>query len=86
MSDWKGILSLGVQCTVVQIETCKTAVNIEMNHGFLLESEISTAKDAANRWTDNVFSLKSWIKKKFPVDENQINKQFGIPEDLDYIT
>ncbi|XP_065190053.1 meiotic nuclear division protein 1 homolog isoform X2 [Sycon ciliatum] len=33
-------------------------------------------KDASNRWTDNVFSVKSWCK----------NKQFDIPEDLDYLS
>jgi len=48
-------------------------------------TETKVSKEAANRWTDNLFTLKSWLKKKFPVPENQINKQFGIPEDLDYI-
>ncbi|XP_052802451.1 meiotic nuclear division protein 1 homolog isoform X2 [Mya arenaria] len=43
------------------------------------------AREAANRWTDNIFSTKSWIKKKFSFDESVINKQFEIPEDLDYI-
>ena len=48
--------------------------------------EATTALEAANRWTDNVFSIQSWIKKKFPaVDTSGLNKQFGIPEDLDYI-
>ncbi|XP_077971529.1 meiotic nuclear division protein 1 homolog [Styela clava] len=51
-----------------------------------MQEEIGIAKDAANRWTDNIFSLKTWIKRKFPIDENIINKQFDIPEDLDYIT
>ena len=51
-----------------------------------LAREASTALEAANRWTDNVFSIQSWIKKKFPaVDSTGLNKQFGIPEDLDYI-
>lgn len=35
--------------------------------------------------SDNIFSIKSWAKKKFGFEENVINKQFGIPEDLDYI-
>ncbi|KAK2174484.1 hypothetical protein NP493_799g05016 [Ridgeia piscesae] len=43
------------------------------------------AKDAANRWTDNIFSSKSWIKSKFSFDTSVIDKQFGIPEDFDYI-
>ncbi|XP_051898296.1 meiotic nuclear division protein 1 homolog isoform X1 [Pristis pectinata] len=43
------------------------------------------AKDAANRWTDNVFTIKSWAKKKFGFEQKQIDKTFGIPEDFDYI-
>ncbi|XP_072477392.1 meiotic nuclear division protein 1 homolog isoform X1 [Notamacropus eugenii] len=43
------------------------------------------AKDAANRWTDNIFAIKSWAKKKFGFEESKIDKNFGIPEDFDYI-
>lgn len=65
-----------------QLETLKE------NDPALLEkiaSEIEEAKAGANKWTDNLFVLKSWIKRKFPVDERQIDKQFEIPEDLDYV-
>ncbi|XP_056136917.1 meiotic nuclear division protein 1 homolog [Lampris incognitus] len=48
------------------------------------KSNIS-AKEAVSRWTDNVFSIKSWAKRKFAFDENRINKAFGIPEDFDYM-
>ncbi|XP_054059241.1 meiotic nuclear division protein 1 homolog isoform X2 [Rissa tridactyla] len=43
------------------------------------------AKEAANRWTDNIFSIKSWAKRKFGFEERRIDKSFGIPEDFDYI-
>ncbi|KYO46305.1 meiotic nuclear division 1-like protein isoform B [Alligator mississippiensis] len=43
------------------------------------------AKEAANRWTDNIFAVKSWAKRKFGFEENRIDKSFGIPEDFDYI-
>uniref|UniRef100_A0ABI7ZAH0 Tripartite motif-containing protein 2 n=2 Tax=Felis catus TaxID=9685 RepID=A0ABI7ZAH0_FELCA len=43
------------------------------------------AKEAANRWTDNIFAIKSWAKRKFGLEENKIDKNFGIPEDFDYI-
>nr|XP_035111500.1 meiotic nuclear division protein 1 homolog [Callithrix jacchus] len=43
------------------------------------------AKEAANRWTDNVFAIKSWAKREFGFEENKIDKTFGIPEDFDYI-
>uniref|UniRef100_A0A2K5CU20 Meiotic nuclear division protein 1 homolog n=1 Tax=Aotus nancymaae TaxID=37293 RepID=A0A2K5CU20_AOTNA len=42
-------------------------------------------KEADNRWTDNIFAIKSWAKRKFGLEENKINKTFGIPEDFDYI-
>lgn len=41
-------------------------------------------KDAANTWTDNIFALQSWCKTKFGISEQDLNKQFNIPEDLDY--
>ncbi|KAF7667176.1 hypothetical protein LDENG_00072700 [Lucifuga dentata] len=43
------------------------------------------AREAVSRWTDNIFSIKSWTKKKFAFDDSRINKAFGIPDDFDYI-
>ncbi|XP_029987064.1 meiotic nuclear division protein 1 homolog [Sphaeramia orbicularis] len=43
------------------------------------------AKEAVSRWTDNIFAIKSWTKKKFAFDDSRINKAFGIPEDFDYM-
>ncbi|XP_011504513.1 PREDICTED: meiotic nuclear division protein 1 homolog [Ceratosolen solmsi marchali] len=42
-------------------------------------------KNGANTWTDNIYSLKTWCKQKFNIDGVALNKQFQIPEDLDYI-
>ncbi|KAH3889991.1 meiotic nuclear division protein 1 homolog [Dreissena polymorpha] len=50
-----------------------------------VKQQTQVAKEAANRWTDNIFSTKSWIKNKFSFEEAVINKQFEIPEDLDYM-
>ncbi len=47
--------------------------------------ETKTAHEAANRWTDNIFSIKSWCTKNFAVEEKDIDKNFGIPEDFDYL-
>ncbi|KAK9980931.1 hypothetical protein ABG768_000512 [Culter alburnus] len=44
-----------------------------------------SAKEAVSRWTDNVFAIKSWAKKKFGFENNRLDKAFGIPEDFDYI-
>ena len=35
--------------------------------------------------TDNIFSIKSWCKQRFSFEESTLDKQFGIPEDLDYV-
>ncbi|XP_020637085.3 meiotic nuclear division protein 1 homolog isoform X1 [Pogona vitticeps] len=36
------------------------------------------AKEAANRWTDNIFAIKSWAKRKFGFEDNKIDKTFGL--------
>eukprot|EP00050_Salpingoeca_kvevrii_P007756 m.298375 g.298375 ORF g.298375 m.298375 type:complete len:206 (-) comp13854_c0_seq1:144-761(-) len=43
------------------------------------------ALEAANRWTDNVFTIKSFCQRKFGVDEATVNRQLGIKSDFDYI-
>ncbi|XP_025090534.1 meiotic nuclear division protein 1 homolog isoform X2 [Pomacea canaliculata] len=50
-----------------------------------LKQEADMAHEAANRWTDNIFSTKSWIKQKFSFEDKQIDQQFGIPSDFDYV-
>lgn len=50
-----------------------------------MQEDTKSLHDAANRWTDNIFSIKSWCKNKFHFEESVINKQFRIPSDFDYI-
>lgn len=40
---------------------------------------------AADRWFDNICALKSWCNRKFNIEGPTFNKQFGIPEDMDYL-
>ena len=49
------------------------------------EEETKLAMCGANRWTDNIFSVVSWCKTKFNMEEKSLNDAFGIPEDLDYV-
>lgn len=49
------------------------------------KKELVIAKDATNRWTDNVFALKTWCKEKANVEDNVFHKQFEIPEDMDFL-
>ena len=50
-----------------------------------IKQQADQALDAANRWTDNLLAVKSWCQKKFNIDGKTLDKQFGIPEDFDYI-
>ncbi|KAI8892624.1 meiotic nuclear division protein 1 [Globomyces pollinis-pini] len=43
------------------------------------------SKEAANRWTDNIFTLQSFCKNSFNMTATEFNKSFGIPSDLDNI-
>jgi Fe2+ or Zn2+ uptake regulation protein len=45
---------------------------------------VAISKSACNRWIDNIFAVRDWLKKKFRIDEGIINKQFDIPAELDY--
>ncbi|VDK39065.1 unnamed protein product [Taenia asiatica] len=50
-----------------------------------LGSQTKSAIECANRWTDNVFQITSWLKNKFGVDDAVLAKQFHIPDNFDYI-
>ncbi|XP_030754265.1 meiotic nuclear division protein 1 homolog [Sitophilus oryzae] len=72
-----------------EIDTAKKKLNAYKENGSkkvkAMAKKTAELKDAANRWTDNIFAIKSWCKKKFPVEDKDIDKQFGIPDDFDYI-
>lgn len=49
---------------------------------------LQAAREAANRWQDNVFSLQSWCKKKFEGREGDVDSFFkdqGFNEDAEYL-
>ncbi|XP_076044991.1 meiotic nuclear division protein 1 homolog [Oratosquilla oratoria] len=47
--------------------------------------ETEVAREAVNRWTDNIEAVKSWCRTKFFIEEDTLNKQFGIPAEFDYV-
>jgi predicted nuclease with TOPRIM domain len=52
----------------------------------LLQKNTKIAKDAANRWTDNIFILKNYIEGKNPgIEFKNILKEFNLPAELDNI-
>ncbi|KAK4874044.1 hypothetical protein RN001_013404 [Aquatica leii] len=78
---------------VMDLEIQKKNLNKELQHYVendpvalkKMQDQIKGLKEAANRWTDNIFSVKSWCKRKFNVEDQMLNKQFGISSDLDYV-
>lgn len=48
-------------------------------------SDALKAKQSANLWTDNIFTLQSYCANQFSIERSQFNEQFSIPEDFDYI-
>lgn len=49
-----------------------------------LEKELELCKEAANRWTDNIFSCKSYLVKKRGMDKKEVNRLLGITDTFDY--
>eukprot|EP00708_Paratrimastix_pyriformis_P003348 GAFH01002122.1.p1 GENE.GAFH01002122.1~~GAFH01002122.1.p1 ORF type:complete len:421 (-),score=36.49 GAFH01002122.1:21-1208(-) len=50
-----------------------------------MEAACPVARDAANRWTDNIFSIKKWCRDRFGVAEEEINAQFELPAEMEYV-
>lgn len=42
-------------------------------------------KPAINRWTENIYTLKSYIKNTFQMENDVVDQSFGIPAELEYI-
>ncbi|TPX33711.1 hypothetical protein SmJEL517_g03420 [Synchytrium microbalum] len=43
----------------------------------------TNAKNAANRWTENMFMLQSYCSNNFNLDPRDFASQFGLPEEFD---
>ena len=49
-----------------------------------LQKRNKLAKDSANRWTDNLFEVKSWISDKNPnLTGSELEQQFPVLKNLD---
>ena len=50
-----------------------------------LKAKTKVCKDAANRWTDNLYEIESWMKKTNPgLSAEELAANFPILKDLDY--
>ncbi|XP_050218622.1 meiotic nuclear division protein 1 homolog isoform X2 [Mercurialis annua] len=53
-----------------------------------MKQAIEVAHAAANRWTDNIFTLRQWCSNNFPQAKEQLESlynEMGITEDFDYL-
>ncbi|KAI3422889.1 uncharacterized protein J3R85_011626 [Psidium guajava] len=53
-----------------------------------MKNAILVAHAAANRWTDNIFTLRQWCSNNFPEAKEQLEHMYqevGITDDLDYL-
>lgn len=49
-----------------------------------ITQKAKTSVSNANVWTENIWNIKDWMIKRNPsLKESDINKHFGIPENLD---
>ena len=50
-----------------------------------VRQQVKKCKEASMRWTDNLFEVESWIKKKNPgVSSEELGQNFPVLIDLDY--
>ncbi|KAK6151897.1 hypothetical protein DH2020_014532 [Rehmannia glutinosa] len=53
-----------------------------------MKKAIEVAHASANRWTDNIFTLRQWCSNNFPQAREQLDhlySEVGIPDDFDYL-
>ncbi|KAK4343394.1 hypothetical protein RND71_036488 [Anisodus tanguticus] len=53
-----------------------------------MKKAIEVAHSAANRWTDNIFTLRQWCSNNFPQAKEQLDNLYnevGITDDFDYL-
>jgi chromosome segregation ATPase len=50
-----------------------------------LKSDANNAKQAANRWTDNILALKSYAMRNFGMSEEDFCQMFEFPSNFDYL-
>lgn len=78
---------------ISQLEKRKKELDVQLNRFAEFDPEemerlkehTRIARESTNRWVDNIFNCQSWAVNKFYMDKRDFSKQFGIPEELDYL-
>ena len=71
-----------------EIKECKKEIEKygDLNPDLIRKTQRQTkvALDAANRWTDNIYAIRSYCTKKLNILPENFDKNFEIGEDFDY--
>mmetsp|Transcript_30768 Transcript_30768/g.40650 ORF Transcript_30768/g.40650 Transcript_30768/m.40650 type:complete len:207 (+) Transcript_30768:38-658(+) len=51
-----------------------------------IANEADQCKEAVNRWTDNIWAIKSWCVKKKGMASKEVDRYMQLPSDFDYIS
>ena len=49
------------------------------------EKKVEIARMGVNRWTDNVWALKSVLVSKYSMNSRDVDRQLQLPDDFDYV-
>ncbi|KNC50035.1 Mnd1 family protein [Thecamonas trahens ATCC 50062] len=50
-----------------------------------IRADAALAREAANRWTDNVFQVRTYCRKTYNMEPKQFDQYFGIDATFDYL-
>jgi hypothetical protein len=64
----------------------KASEDVDPDVGRTLLKRVKAAKTGADRWTDNVLSLKGFLVKKYAMEPKQAQTMLGMSDDFDYPT
>ncbi|KAI9307083.1 meiotic nuclear division protein 1, partial [Cunninghamella echinulata] len=61
----------------------KLSAELKQRHNSTKSAKV--AKDAANRWTDNIWAIQSYCTNHLSMDKQNFNQAFNITDEFDYI-
>ena len=83
----KTLQELGQNKVALKAEQAELEV-VDPDRFKAMKEACTTTRDSANRWLDNLYSLKQWCNKKFSGRETELDKFFeenGLTENVDYL-
>lgn len=83
--DLQRLVQLEERVKQQQTDLAKYAESDPEVYAELVRQE-ATLKASINTWVDNIFILQKYCSDRFNVARTDFFEQFGIPEDLDYVS